>query len=217
MVTDTNPWAVNATSLSATNSFMVTVSPASLPGQPQTNMVAAGTLNWIAVSVPTNAIIATNTLLFATNLPVNLWFSTRRAALHHQSGRLRNCSPTRPAVRASCSPIGAPAFVPGGIYFLGVQNTNALDVTLCLARDVWHVGNDPGTHEWGSLRSNGIIHTNIGGTNGYLLTWFAPSNELFTVQWATNLSGGKLDFLHQCGQLQQQFPGQRHQRPVQFL
>ncbi len=34
---------------------------------------------------------------------------------------------------------------------------------------------------------SGIIHTNIDGTNGYLLTWFAPSNDLFVVQWATTL------------------------------
>ncbi|HWY32380.1 MAG TPA: LamG domain-containing protein, partial [Candidatus Acidoferrum sp.] len=76
VVTDTNPWAVNATSLSATNSFTVFVETGILPGQPQTNTVPAGGLNWIAVPVPADAVIATNTLLFATNLPVNLWFST---------------------------------------------------------------------------------------------------------------------------------------------
>ncbi len=34
---------------------------------------------------------------------------------------------------------------------------------------------------------SGIVHTNIGGTNGFLLTWFAPSNDLFQVQWTTSL------------------------------
>ncbi|MEI9863686.1 MAG: cadherin repeat domain-containing protein [Limisphaerales bacterium] len=34
---------------------------------------------------------------------------------------------------------------------------------------------------------SGIIHTNLGGTNGFLLTWFAPSNALFQVQWTTSL------------------------------
>jgi subtilisin-like proprotein convertase family protein len=33
-----------------------------------------------------------------------------------------------------------------------------------------------------------IIHTNIGGTNGFLLTWFAPSNDLFQVRWTTSLA-----------------------------
>jgi subtilisin-like proprotein convertase family protein len=34
---------------------------------------------------------------------------------------------------------------------------------------------------------SGIVYTNIGGTNGFLLTWFAPSNALFQVQWSDNL------------------------------
>jgi hypothetical protein len=32
-----------------------------------------------------------------------------------------------------------------------------------------------------------IIHTNLSGINGFLLTWFAPSNDLFQVQFTTNL------------------------------
>ena len=34
---------------------------------------------------------------------------------------------------------------------------------------------------------SGIVYTNIGGTNGFLLTWFAPSNDLFQVQWSDGL------------------------------
>ncbi len=34
---------------------------------------------------------------------------------------------------------------------------------------------------------SGIVHTNIGGTNGFLLTWFAPSNDLFQVQWSDGI------------------------------
>ncbi len=34
---------------------------------------------------------------------------------------------------------------------------------------------------------SGIVHTNIGGINGFLLTWFAPSNDLFMVQWSDGL------------------------------
>jgi len=32
-----------------------------------------------------------------------------------------------------------------------------------------------------------IVYTNFAGTNGFLLTWFAPSNDLFQVQWAGGL------------------------------
>ena len=34
---------------------------------------------------------------------------------------------------------------------------------------------------------SGIVYTNIGGTNGFLLTWFAPSNDLFQVQWSDGI------------------------------
>jgi hypothetical protein len=33
-----------------------------------------------------------------------------------------------------------------------------------------------------------IVYTNISGTNGFLLTWFAPSNDLFQVQWTPSLA-----------------------------
>ena len=33
-----------------------------------------------------------------------------------------------------------------------------------------------------------IIYTNIGGTNGFLLTWFAPTNVFFKVQWSSLLA-----------------------------
>ncbi len=85
VVTDTNPWAVNATSLSATNSFNVVVETGILPGQPQTNTVPGGGLNWLAVPVPANANVATNTLLFATNLPRDSLVQHQFAAHDHQS------------------------------------------------------------------------------------------------------------------------------------
>ncbi len=33
-----------------------------------------------------------------------------------------------------------------------------------------------------------VIRTNVGGTNGFLLTWYAPTNDIFEVQVATNLA-----------------------------
>jgi subtilisin-like proprotein convertase family protein len=132
VVTDTNQWAVNSKSLSATNSFIVTVLPALIGGQPQSNAVPAGGINWFAVSVPTNATAATNLLLFATNLPVNVWFSTNvppsitstndfdllPAATNGASVLTTNSSPTN--------------IVPGGVYFLGVQNTNGVAVNYAI-------------------------------------------------------------------------------------
>jgi hypothetical protein len=35
---------------------------------------------------------------------------------------------------------------------------------------------------------SGIVHTNVGTTNGFLLTWFAPTNDQFQVEWTASLS-----------------------------
>jgi hypothetical protein len=184
VVTDTNPWAVNATSLSATNSFTVIVETGIIPGTPQTNTIPAGGFTWLAVPVPANAVIATNTLLFATNLPVNLWFSTNLPPTIINPGDVELLANSSGGSRLVYTN-GSPAFVPGETYFLGVQNPNAVSVTYAL-----NVGFGLVTTASGSVTNypfSGIVHTNIGGTNGYLLTWFAPSNDLFTVQWTTTL------------------------------
>jgi hypothetical protein len=34
---------------------------------------------------------------------------------------------------------------------------------------------------------NSITYTNIGGTNGFLITWYAPTNDLFRVEWTGNV------------------------------
>ena len=182
--TDTNPWAVNATSLSVTNSFVVTVVNGLLPGAPQTNTVLGGSLDWIAVAVPANAIIATNTLLFATNLPVNLWFSTNIPPTITNSADAELLINSSGGSRVLLTN-GAPAFVPGGVYFLGVQNTNALNVTYALKVTFDLAASS--SNVTNGFKFHGITHTTINGTNGYLLAWFAPSNDLFTVQWTTSL------------------------------
>ena len=184
VVTDTNPWAVNATSLSATNSFLVIVEPGLVPGQPGTNTVPPGGLVWFAVPVPTNAIVATNTLLFATNLPINLWFSPNLPPSIINPGDTELLANATNGSRILYTN-SAPAFVPGQAYFLGVQNTNLLSVTYALKVTFDLIGERPPVTN--AFPFSSIVHTNINGTNGYLLTWFAPSNDLFSVQWTTRL------------------------------
>ncbi len=179
VVTDTNPWAINATSLSTTNSFYVIVEPGVVPNQPLTNTVAPGSINWLAISVPTNAIAATNVLLFATNLPVNVLFSTHVPPTTGNAGDYD----LLPNATSGVSVLGlstTPAIVPGGIYFLGVQNPNGVPVGYALK-----VSFQLATATNPVISS--IVYTNITGTNGFLLTWFAPSNDLFQVQWTTSL------------------------------
>jgi subtilisin-like proprotein convertase family protein len=186
IVTDTNPWAINSKSLSNTNYFTVTVLPPLnfTNGMPQTNTVPPGGISWVAVPVPTNAIYATNLLIYATNLQVNVWFST-------------NLPPTItnphdqiiiPDATSGVRVLGtntSPGIIPGNTYFLGVQNTNP--VTIGYALTV-HFGYPASSVLTNSIRISSIVHTNINGTNGFLLTWFAPSNDLFQVQWTASLS-----------------------------
>ena len=132
VVTDTNQWAVNAKSLSATNSFYVTVLTGLIGGQPQTNTVPANSINWIAVTVPTNAIAATNLLLFATNLPVNVWFSTNVPPTTTNAtdvDLMPNATNGVSVLTANSTPTN---IVPGTVYFLGVQNPNSSAVTYAL-------------------------------------------------------------------------------------
>ena len=137
VVTDTNPWAVNAQSLSATNSFYVTVLPGLSPGGPVTyTNVGAGGLLWFAIPVPTNAIAATNTLISST-LPVNIWFSTNlppsitnaadRQLLFHASVGV--------SVLTTNLATAPTNIVQGGVYFLGVQNLNSTAVSGVLRVD----------------------------------------------------------------------------------
>ncbi len=138
VATDTNPPAVNATSLSATNNFAVIVlqGPPFPPGQPVTNVVAPGGINWFAVLVPANAVFATNTLLFAT-LPVNLWYSTNLPpSITNASDAELLANVTHGVSVLSTNLATAPTnLVPGGYYLLGVQNTNRVPVTNALRVD----------------------------------------------------------------------------------
>ncbi len=68
--------------------------------------------------------------------------------------------------------------VPGATYYLGVQNTNSFAVNYGIEVD-FHLL---------SIKISSIVYTNNGTTNGFLLTWFAPSNDLFQVQWNDNLA-----------------------------
>jgi hypothetical protein len=63
-----------------------------------------------------------------------------------------------------------------------VQNTNAGAVTFAVTVDFHLV---PPLIVPPTIAS--IIATNIGGTNGFLLTWYAPTNDHFMVQWTASL------------------------------
>jgi len=189
VVTDTNPPAVNATSLSATNSFTVTVTTLiNLPGgQPQTNSVAAGGITYYVVNVPTNADFATNILLFAT-APVNVWFDTNSPPTTNLLLLPDITYPSGTNGSVVLSAGTTPPLVPGSTYYLGVQNTNSFAVTFGIEVDFHLLTSTNVPSLTNTIFISSITATNIGVTNGFLLTWFAPTNDLFQVQWTDNLA-----------------------------
>jgi hypothetical protein len=162
------------------------VLPGVVGGQPQSNTVPANSINWIAVSVPTNAIAATNLLLFATNLPVNVWFSTNLPPTTTNANDVDLMPNVTNGVSVLTTHSAPTNIVPGEIYFLGVQNNNALAVTYGLEVDFLLAA--PSGAVTNTISISGIVYTNIGGKNGFLLKWFAPSNDLFQVQWTASLA-----------------------------
>ena len=76
--------------------------------------------------------------------------------------------------------------VPGGTYYLGVQNPNSVPVTFSVEVDFYP------SPSFVPLSTNitiiSITHTNIGGFNGFLLQWQGPTNDQYQIQWTTNLA-----------------------------
>jgi alpha-tubulin suppressor-like RCC1 family protein/subtilisin-like proprotein convertase family protein len=97
-------------------------------GVPVTNVVGAGSINWYQINVPTNAIAATNALLFAT-LPVNLLYSTNFPPTTNAPGDAELLTNLNSGVSVINDLNTQPLLVPGGTYYLGVQNVNTVAVT----------------------------------------------------------------------------------------
>lgn len=132
---------------------------------PQTNNVSANSIQWYQVNVPTNADWATNLLLFASG-PVNLWFST------NYFPSITNTADTNllAGLTNGAATIGTgtiPPLVPGGTYYLGVQNTNNFTVNYGVEVD-FHFISAPNTNTTiitllggsGDLRGLGIKYLN---------------------------------------------------------
>ena len=168
------------TYLAASNRFTVTVLPALIIGPPLTNVVGPNSTSWFLIKVPTNALAATNTLLFAT-LPVNLLYSTNvpPSITNYAGGDYELLTNVMLGSKVFGVTNTVPVLVPGARYFLGVQNTNSIAITNAIS--VTFLLNVPPPP---LIYISSIVATNRGSTNGYLLTWYAPTNDQFHVQWS---------------------------------
>jgi hypothetical protein len=163
--------------VSATNRFNAVVLPG-LGSGPVTNIVAANGINWFYVHVPPRADLASNFLLFAT-APLNIWFSTNVPPSVTNSTDFEMLTNALSGLYVM-NTTSAPVLVPGSHYFLAVQNpnsfavTNAVDVKFHLVTPRFSIFSIVQT-------------TNSAGANGFLLTWFAPTNDQFHLQWTPAL------------------------------
>ena len=177
--------AGNLHSLALTPQFVASLTNivSDLPGgTPQTNNISPGGINYFRISVPPNADFATNILLFAQNGPLNVWFTTNSPPSIATNATLLFVGSTNGSTFSVLSTNSSPTNItPNMIYYLGVQNTNSVPVNYAIEVD-FHLLTAP------PVVISSITATNIGGTNGFLLQWFAPTNDIFEVQIATNLA-----------------------------
>jgi len=78
-----------------------------------------------------------------------------------------------------------PPLIPGSTYYLAVQNTNNVAVTFSFEVNFHLIStNAPSA----GIVISSVTSTNVSGTNGFLLTWLAPTNDIFQVQYTDTLS-----------------------------
>jgi subtilisin-like proprotein convertase family protein len=93
---------------------------------PVTNNIGANTIQWYKISEPTNLLAATNMLLFA-GAPMNMWYSSNSpptAGNPNDFELLTGSTNGTAVINIDGAPL-PPRVIPGGIYYLGIQNTNS--------------------------------------------------------------------------------------------
>jgi subtilisin-like proprotein convertase family protein len=165
-------------------SINLTVTPLSNGSPPQTNSIAANSVAYYVVSVPLNAVAATNLFSFAT-APLNLWLNQTNLPVPATPPDIKLISSAGSGSSVTLVTNGVPPLVPGQTYYLAIQNTNNLTVNYVFGVNFETVGVLPPTN---IIFSTGIIYTNIGGINGFLIRWLAPTNDTFQVQQTPTLT-----------------------------
>ncbi len=144
--------------------------------------MVSGTITPLTVTVPTNAIAATNVLVSATG-PVDVWFNqTTQPTGNTGAGDVLMIS-TNTSGTFVLTGSSVPPLVPGTNYYLGVQSLGTSNVSFVFQVNFGYPAaptNPP------TIAS--ITVTNVNGTNAILLQWTEPTNYQFQVEWATNLA-----------------------------
>ena len=148
--------------------------------------IPAGDIAWYQISVPASANYATNILKFAS-APVNVWFSANVPPTITNPGDV-DLIPNSTGRSALLSTNGSPVnttsayIVPGGTYYLGVQNTNVSTVKYGIEVD-FDRGNAPGS----GLPALVINSVKASGS-GTTMNWTASATAQFQMQWTDDLA-----------------------------
>ncbi len=150
---------------------------------PQTNSVPTNSIVYYLIDVPPNALLATN-ILSAASGPLNLIFSQAGFPTGTNTGDYFLLTNSTGGISLLSTTSAPTNIVPGGSYYLGVQNLGGAPVTFTLEVDFY----PPPPVPVSPITISSIVYTNLGGFNGFLLTWYAPTNDLFQAQWTGNLA-----------------------------
>jgi len=143
---------------------------------PTTNTVLAGSTSQAVVTVPANAISASNLLISATG-PLNVWFNQTHPPTGNTSAGDRLMLSASTAGTFVLTTNSVPPLVPGTNYYLGFQNPGTSNVTFVF--DVTFGFRPPTAPSISSITLT---------TNGFFqLQWTAPTNYQFQVEWTTSL------------------------------
>jgi subtilisin-like proprotein convertase family protein len=173
-VQNTNSFAISNYTIQVDFHFLTPVLPG---GQPATNTIPTNSIVYYVVQVPTNADWATNRLLFATG-PLNVWFNPTNAPVgtNPPDILLFGGAPSGTAIFGTNG--APPIIVPGGTYYLAVQNTNSVPVTYGIEVDFHLV--------WPSVTASNIVYipitvpTNADFATNILILATGPLNLWFT-------------------------------------
>lgn len=124
-------------------------------GQPSTNTIPAGEILYLSVDVPNWASYATNTLIFATNDAVNVWFNQNRPPETTNVGDLLMLGPVNSgSFTLDTAGVPPPPLMPGQRYYIGIENpsTNAVTVAYQVEFDITTLSN--GVPVSGTLGTN---------------------------------------------------------------
>jgi hypothetical protein len=143
---------------------------------PATNTVLAGAMSQAVVTVPANAISASNFLISATG-PLNVWFNQTNPPTGNTNAGDRLMLSAASAGTFVLTGSSVPPLVPGTNYYLGFQNLGTSNVTF-----VFQVA-------FGFAPIIAVSNFSITPTNGGIwLRWNGLTNYQYQVQWTTNLA-----------------------------